>query len=197
MTYALNVTETTTLAVSLKDVKRHLNIETSDDDRLLTDYTLIATRNLEHDTNRSFINKTYVMKLDCFPDYYSVGYHNDIVLPKAPLSSVTSITYTDENEASQTWASSKYNVDTDSEPPRVEPAYQETYPTTLNINHAVTITFVAGYGTSESSVPIEAKHLIQMLVAEYWMHREPGCMSDAFRMSYEALARRLEYTFYA
>lgn len=197
MTYALTVTETATPAVPLKDIKRHLNIDYSDDDTLLTDYILTATRDVEHDTNRSFINKTYVMKLDCFPSYYTVGLHNDIVIPVAPLSSVTSITYVDENEATQTWASSKYTVDTSSEPARVEPAYQETYPSTLNINNAVTVTFVAGYGTSESSVPVEIQHIIKMLVSEYWMHREFGCMSDAFRLSYESMIRRHEYTFYA
>ena len=191
-THGLTVTPTTTLAVSMADVKDHLNID--GDEGVLGEYIAAATEQVEHDTARSFINKTHVMKLDGFPHQYKLGIHGDIAVPVAPLVSVTSIAYLDHNGTSQTW--SDYDVDTASEPGRISPSYNLSYPTARDVNNAITITFVAGYGTTEAAVPARAKQLIKMLVSEFWLHRELGCMSEAFRVSYESMIRRLEWTFY-
>ena len=63
-------------------------------------------------------------------------------------------------------------VDTDSYPGRVTLAYGETWPSTRGIANSVTITMVAGYGSTAASVPAEAKQAIRLLVGDWMENRE-------------------------
>ena len=83
------------------------------------------------------------------------------MVPKPPLQSITSITYVDEDGATQTLATSVYSVDAPTGPTcargRIYPKYEQEWPTTRCEPGAVTVTFVAGYGTTGASVPARLK----------------------------------------
>lgn len=154
--------------VTTAEAKTFANISTSADDDLIDGLITAARKHCEDYVNRQFINATWDLKLESFP--------GEILIPKPPLSSVTSISYTDTNGDIQTLtAVTDYQVDTASEPGRIKPAYDEDWPSDVKegVYDAVVIRFVAGYGTAGSNVPAEILLAIKMLVAHWYRFREP------------------------
>jgi uncharacterized phiE125 gp8 family phage protein len=156
--------EPSTEPITTAEAKSHIRVDVSTEDTLIDDYIKVARRLSERLTRRSFITQTITLKLDGFSG-------GEIVLPRSPAQSVTSIQYVDTDGATQTWSSSLYDVDTSSEPARVTPAYDEDFPDTRAVANAVTVTYVAGYG-SASDVPEELRLLIRLLVGHYFENRE-------------------------
>ncbi len=122
---------------------------------------------LEKESWRAFVTQTWDLKLDRFPSW-------EIQIPRPPLQSITSITYIDQDDASQTVSSSKYEDDTPYEDyGRVFPIPGETWPTDVRDRiNAVTIRFVAGYGLA-ADVPDTIKVAIMQLTAYAIEHRMP------------------------
>ena len=67
-------------------------------------------------------------------------------------------------------------MDKHSEPPRIYPAYSQSYPSNVRstVLHPVKVQFTAGYGTTQSSIPQLAAAAIHTCVAEQYRHREVG-----------------------
>jgi len=120
----------------------------------------LATETAETITRRALLTQTWRLRLDEFPA------ETEILLPRPPLQSVTSIQYVDSLGATQTFASSEYAVDTASDPGRIYLDLDATWPTTRGQYNDVTITYVAGW-TSAAAVPQSIRHAILMLIA-YW-----------------------------
>ena len=110
--------------VSLDEAKDHLRVTASDDDVRITGYITAARKWVENYLGRALITQTWDKWLNQFPSSYPYTalyiepetYHSEdniIEIQKAPLQSVTSITYTDENGVDQTLSTSIYTVDTD------------------------------------------------------------------------------------
>lgn len=160
------VTAPAQLPVSLPEVKNLLKLEDSvtEDDALAVAILRAAIEHAESYQNRKFITQTWDLKLDRFPC-------GPIEIPYGGLQSITSITYTDENGNSQTWSSSKYEVDTSGVTGRVRPVDGEVYPSTKDKLNAVTIRFVCGYGTDPADVPEATRLGIQLLVKEWYDKR--------------------------
>ena len=133
---------------------------------------ITATRqHAEFFLRRALITQTWDLKLPAFPEGSA-----HIRVPLPPLSSVTSITYTDSAGDSQTWAASKYQTDIPTGPQaqhgRIMPAYGEVYPSTRSDTYnAVTVRFVAGYGAA-SAVPGLIKRGMLTLLGHLYEHRE-------------------------
>lgn len=155
--------------VTVAVVKEHLNISstfTSDDDWIGLHITT-ARKLIETKSGRQLMDATYNLVLDSFP--------SEIRVPKPPLQSVSSITYTDTAGDTQTLSSSLYQVDTDSEPARIRSSWGNTFPSTRNEMNAVTVQFVAGYASDYSdteSVPEYFKTCIKMIVGHWFENRE-------------------------
>lgn len=145
------VTEPTLEPISLTEAKLHCKVDHTADDALFPTYIQAAREYGEGATFRAFCRQTFDFKLDEFP--YDGG---ALVLPKAPVRSITSITYLDTAGASQTWSSSLYLTDLPSGPKaqraRITPAYGESYPSTRDVINAVTVRFVAGYAGATVTV---------------------------------------------
>ena len=156
--------------VTLTEIKKHLRVDILDDDDLIGWRIQQAREHAETFTNRQFINATYTLKLDSLPG-------GTIVLPRPPLSSVTSITYLDVDGASQTLAATLYDVDTDTEPGLVTRGFNDTWPLTQDIHHAVTVTFVAGYGAATTNVPEAIRGAIMLLVGHWYDNRNAVVIS--------------------
>jgi len=157
------VTAPTIEPVTVQEVKDHSNIFIDSDDTLIETYITSARIHVENMTNRALITQTWDLFLD---EFCSV-----ITIPKAPLQSVSSISYLDTAGASQTLSSATYTVDTDSIPGRVYLAYQKNWPSIRGDRNGITIRFVAGYG-GRSAVPEVIKHAMKMLVAHWYENRE-------------------------
>lgn len=159
--YGLSLTSAPAIEpLTLEDAKRQLRLssEVSAHDELITSLIKAARQYCEQHTGRQFINATWALKLDRFP------VSEPIRIPKAPLSSITSITYLDSSGDSQTWGTSNYRVSTSKEPGEVSLAYGQSYPSTYPVADAVTVTFVAGYGSAATSVPEPLRQAMLMYV---------------------------------
>ena len=180
-----NLTETVAPSVepiTTAEAKTELRVEHSEEDDLIDRKIKAARRMVEKITRRSLINTTFTLKLDAFPV--------EIRTPRSPLSSVTSITHIDCDGNSQTVASSVYDVDTDTEPGRIFLKFDQSWPDTREINNAVTVTHVVGYGAAASAIPEDLVSAVLMLMAHYYEQREPvvvGTITAKIPMSVESL----------
>ena len=131
-----------------------------------------ARASAEAATSLALMTQTLDLYLDAFPCA-------EIVLPRSPLQSVTSITYTDTDGATQTLAASEYQVDTASAPPRIAPAYGKSWPSTRQQLNAVQVRFVCGH-TAAASVPADIKAWMLLSIGAAYEHRESIATGDAF-----------------
>ena len=158
--------EPTRQAVSTAITKQYLRVEHNEDDALVDELILAATQHVEDITRRSLMSKSFYLHLDCFPTGYA-----PIVLPRPPLASVTAITYTDGDGATQTLAGTTYVAVTGAEPGEVWPVFGSYWPSARRQRHAVRVEFVAGYG-DEDNVPDALKAAINMYAATLYENRE-------------------------
>ena len=160
------ITAPTVEPIDTTTAKLHMAIDDSTFDSLIGDYIKAARMHVEAETGRQITTATFDLIADSFG-----GSNNRIYLPFGKLQSVTSITYTDTDGNSQTLDASKYQVSDSREPAVIQPAYNETWPTTRRELDAVKIRFVCGYGDADD-VPEELKQILLMIVAHLFEHRE-------------------------
>lgn len=166
--------------VTLIESKEHLRRTDTREDDYITTLIIAAREYIEAQTRRALINQTLDLAMDRFPTSGEYGYSDQtsldrssqFILPRPPLSSITSITYVDTAGTSQTLSASTYNADTYSEPGRVYLSHGSTWPSTRTIENAVIVRYVAGYGATAASVPAALKHAIKLVVAHWFLNRE-------------------------
>jgi uncharacterized phiE125 gp8 family phage protein len=161
--------------VTLAEAKLWARVDGTEDDQLITDLITAATHQIEFLLGRQLVNATYTLEIDRFPREVrprSGVRIAQIQLPRAPLSSVTSVAYLDPSGVSQTLSTDVYTVDTGSEPGRVYLSADQSWPDIDAIANAVTITFVAGYGAA-TAVPEQYKTAVKMLVCHWYDYRAP------------------------
>lgn len=172
--------------VSVDELRTHSRIDTTDEDQLLASHLTAAREMVEKETSRALCTQTWTLKLDRFP-------YDMMELRVVPVSSVTSITYYDTSNVSQTLSTDYYVSDTSSEPARIVRAYNYEWPETYDRPNAVTVTFVAGYGGA-SLVPGIAKQAIRLLAGHWAINREAvGTVGDEVALSYGSLVDRLRW----
>lgn len=126
--------------VSLADAKNHCKVEVAADDGLLGALIVAARDQVETITRRQLVTATWKVTHDAFPA-------GDLVPPHAPLVSVSSVVYTDQDGVSRTLASSAYQVVSDEEPGRVVELTGFGWPQTDDVPGAVALTYIAGHAT--------------------------------------------------
>jgi len=165
--YALKlVTAPSEEPVSVSEAKSQLRLDGSDQDTYIGTLITAARRTIERITNRALVTQTWDLVLDEFP----LG--DTLEVPYPPLQSITSITYTDDDGTSYTFAASNYIVDVYSEPGRVVLKTNATWPSDdLQAAAGVVVQFVAGEGDADD-VRQEHKQAIQLLMAHFYEHAE-------------------------
>lgn len=131
--------------VTLEEVKRRLRVDFTDDDDDLQAMIEEAFRAAEDATGRAFRTYTARLILPCFPQRnlrLSATSDPPIVLPFPPVTAVTSISYYDTANDSQTLASPQavYSMT----PCEVHPPVGTDWPDTYDRIDAVTIEFSGG-----------------------------------------------------
>lgn len=169
--------------ITLADAKEHLRIEHDADNAFITTLIIVAREYIEKIAWRALVSQTWETLFCEFPisDY--------MVLPKGPLQSVTSVQYIDTLGATQTLDTSVYEVDTKSKCGRVILKHMQGWPSYQLRWNAVTVTYVAGYGTA-ADVPRTIQHAMKLLISQMYEHRVPevtGTIVSAVRMSFDAL----------
>ena len=134
------VTAPTAEPFHVDQAKQHLRIDHTEEDVYVAGLVAAVRSECEAWRNECLVSQTLDLRLDDWPD-------DDIIIPRHPLASVSSITYVDTNGDTQTLATTVYTVDTYSRPGRIALAYQQTWPTVRSVINAITVRFVAGYVT--------------------------------------------------
>jgi uncharacterized phiE125 gp8 family phage protein len=89
------VVESTSMPVTLEEVKDHLKVSGTDEDSIITAYIKAATRVCEEYTGLSFTVQTRSIGLHCFP------WNKGIPIPYGPVTGISSFTYVDADDADQ------------------------------------------------------------------------------------------------
>lgn len=156
--------------LTVAKVKTHLRVFDNNEDSLISGMISTARQHVEGFTGRALISQTWQLKCDGFPQFFNV--------PKAPLISVTAITYLDENGSEQTLAEDQYIVSKPTTAPgKITPAYNVCWPSTYSVADAVTLEFVAGFG-DEKSVPDDIKSAMYLYISHLYDNRDGGTMPD-------------------
>ena len=188
--YSLTRTVAPTIEpVTLSQAKKQLEIADSDTshDTHLNLLIQAAREQFEHDTSLLCYTQTWTLTADSFWD-------EDLHLPHRPIQSLTSITYYDSANSTQTLATSVYALDAAQQKIRLK--YDQDWPYTVDRWDAVTITYVGGYSTT-ATIPAIAKQAVLLLIAHYFEHRGDGLV-DAVNTfpQYDNLVRRAIRTSY-
>ena len=180
------------------EVKTHLRVTHSAEDTYIATLIKVATQYAEKYCAGNFIETEYKMTMESWNDvfvsnstqlsnynvlksysYNSGGYYSpftglaQIFLPKSPLSSVSSIQYYDSDNEQQTWSSDDYNVlNPENQKGFIELVDGKNFPNIYSRGSAITITFVCGYGSSESDVPETIKQAVLLMIGSLYEKRE-------------------------
>lgn len=144
--------------ISIEDAKAQARISDGRSNSLLDSYIRAGREEAEAALGRGLYTQTWALTLGAF---YNVMY-----LPMAaPLQSVTSIQYYDDNGALQTLSTSYYDVDTSSRPGRVTRKSNQVWPSLVADRPAgrVIITYVVGW-TDVELIPERIKQGIRFWV---------------------------------
>ena len=147
------------------------NLQYSSEDDYLDTLIIATTEHLESALlNRSLINQTWEYYLDEFP---SESY---IDLPRPPLSSITSVLYTESGDTSEygnTLTSTYYSANIERTPGRLQLKANKIFPSAaLETDNPIKITYIAGYGATRSFVPQVIKHCQKILIADLYNNRQ-------------------------
>lgn len=155
--------------VSLADAKVHLEYDSDDRDAYVSALIAAARQHVESMCGLRFITQTVRFKADCWGDL--------AMLPAAPLSAITSVTYIDPEGSTQTLATSVYEARLDGISPQIVLKSGQSWPG-VQSGSQITVTATAGYGAA-TAVPAPIVHAIKLVLADLFANREPGATETA------------------
>lgn len=159
MWYPATVSAPTTEPVSLTQIKAQLRVDSSDEDALIERLGKAARDHVEMYCGVRFASRTsVVMRCDGFDDFAR--------LPEAPVSSVA-VTYVDTDGATQTLATSVYELRADGLESALVLKYGQSWPA-IRLGSRITVTATIGYTDAPSAVV----HAMLLLVAHWFARRE-------------------------
>ncbi len=177
--------------ITLERARLHLRVDPDNDspvshpdDVLISSLITSAREWAEQYTGQTISPKTLELALDLFPgqedeNRWRTGRQVDdvITLPRGPLQSILSFTYTDG--AGDDQEVTDYQLDTHSEPPRLKPAAGTSWPAVRTQMNAVRIRYLAGYALSTDSpdtprLPEVFVQAMLLCIGHWYENREEG-----------------------
>lgn len=152
------ITANTALPVALADMKTSLRIDGTERDTEITWAIKGAGQIAAHESGRQIMQETFELTLDAFPEA--------LELTRVPVSSVTSLKYTDTTGSQITMSSALYLLDTadDFGSAYVVPVFDGTWPDTREVINAVVIRYVAGYAATSADVsPVDVARINSLM----------------------------------
>lgn len=145
--------------VSLSDMKKQLRVDANDEDSLITAYIAAAVDSIDGkaELGKAILTQTWDESFQSPPQ--------DVYLGMLPVASVTSITYYDADNVSQTLSASEYALYTSDDWAFVR---CENWPQTYDRPDAIAVRYVAG----EAEAAPKIVHAIKLIVAEWFNNRE-------------------------
>lgn len=156
----------------LADLQDHLRVTDPAEDALISEWIVAARLYAERVLKRALITQTWRWRFASFPNKHcswrECWSHRFIEIPLAPVQSIVGITYLDESEIVQSFT--EFNSDLNAEPALI---FADEFPTGVaDRPDAVTVEFVAGYGTVGTDVPELIRSAIKLYVGDLFENRE-------------------------
>lgn len=153
--------------VTLAEAMAHLRIDAPGvgphpEEALISALIQAAREHVEAATGRALVTQT----LEATWDAWDAA----LTLPRAPVQSVSSVTYVDAAGATQTLAGASYRLAPAGLVWAVTPAYGEEWPAARPVPGAIAVRFVAGYGLA-AAVPAPLRQAMLLLVSHLYENR--------------------------
>lgn len=152
--------------LSVEETKAHMRVDSSSDDAMIGSLIEVARSQLENELSRALIHQTWRLTLDQWPKEGVVS------LPRAPVASISTVTYYALDGTPQTLASTVCQLDGQSLPPCVVFDRSLLPAAGCDQINGVEIDYVAGYGAVASDVPAPLRHALLLLSAHLYETRE-------------------------
>lgn len=182
----VRTTDATVEPLTTTEAKLFLRVDSSDDNDLIDALVKAARQKVENDTNLALTTQTWSLSLDVAPTGGA-----PIVVPIAPLATVTSITQYAADDTSSVVSTDVYRVDTASKPGRIVLQENQSWPSGLRPQTALVVVFTAGHGATSASVPAALVTAVRLLVAHWYANREAvaigGVNAVNVPLAYDAL----------
>ena len=153
------VTAPTAEPITIAEARAQVRVSDALSDAKLASLIFAAREWAQGVTKRVFMEQTW--------DYTLDGFAAVIKLPFGPVSSVTSITYYDTSNASQTLSASVYDADLKSVVAKITTAEGYSWPDTYERYNAVTVRFVAGYPANHPDLMTVREAMLLHVEAHY------------------------------
>lgn len=157
-------TAATVEPVTPVDLIEHSRIDAHDEDVFLGKLLKEAREAVEEIIWRKLIEQTWDQSFD--------GWEDPMYLVWAPASSITSITYVDNDDVTQTLGATIYELGDENGLGIVRRQHDQVWPTCRGHPDDITVKYVCGYGAAASDVPAQLKAAIRIHAAHNWIHRE-------------------------
>ena len=174
--YSTLITAPAVEPLTLAEAKLYLRVDSTTENSLITGMIVSARQMVETYTRRALATQTWDFRYPWFMDT-----RRPLIVPKAPLQSVTSVTYLDEDGNSQTLGASNYAVRTFSGAVAgrgyVELKDDVSLPSVYtDAIMPVTVRAVCGYGVAVD-VPDGLKMAIYLMLGDLYEQRQETMMS--------------------
>jgi len=152
--------------VTLDEARNFLRVDDIAEDGFITTLITAARLHIEGTTGRVLISQTWRVIADDWP------LDRTIVLPVAPLISISSITVYDNDGVPNTLPLAQFQPETSTAPARIFLPPQISGASDLRKHNGIEIDYVAGFGPLASDVPQDLRHAILSLVGYWFEHRD-------------------------
>ena len=151
-------------AVDTEDMKLYLKVDTTADDSLIEDLIKAATSSCQEYTNRFFITTEITQYGDNWSDVSE--------LFKSPVqAALFNVKYWDTAGILQTLGTTKYTLDNVSQPARLVPSPDESWPSIIDGLNAIEINYKVGVDSADD-VDNAIKQAVLLTVGHWYQNRE-------------------------
>ena len=152
--------------VSLDQARMQCRIDSNDEDELLSVLIDAAVAHFDGPSGilgRALITQTWRQDFPSFADV--------VRLPVGTLIAVSSVSYYDANNASQTLSSNVYTSFNDEVGPYLTLKPLQSWPPTYSREDAVRVTWTAGYGSTADLVPAAIRQAMLLMISNWYSNR--------------------------
>lgn len=176
--------------LSLAEAKVYLKVEHDVEDAQITSMITAARQQVEADTGILIVRAEYDFGFDAFTA------DGVLRIPRAPLSSVTSVTWYDSDDVATVIDPGEYFADSEAEPPRVLIDYT-TWPwpnAEIRTHRAGVIRFIGGPADA-APTPAWAIQAVRLKLADMHVNRSGDVEREQLRVAYDDIIgpRRLPW----
>lgn len=148
-----------TSPITLAEAKAHLRVDDTTEDTLISALIAASTALVGEMAGRVMAAETWAAS------YSSI--EGDLVLPKSPVTGVSSVTYYDSADTLQTKSNADFYLFQSDDFTSLRPKPNKAWPVTAVREDAITITFTAGYAT----LPTELRMAVLLCIGHLHEHR--------------------------